>query len=81
MSDTVCASCHVPKPSCCFDYADSDGTVCQPCHRDQMHNARARRAHSPLARMERKRRTERILATNPDRYANGLASLVERIEG
>ena len=76
--DTTCAACGVPKPSCCYCYVGSDGTTCQPCHRDANHNRRAAKQRTPMGKAARLRRTNRMLAVNPGRYADGIATSVER---
>jgi hypothetical protein len=76
--DTTCAACGVPKPSCCYCYTGTDGTTCQPCHRDAMHNRRAARERTPQKRAERLRRTNKLLATHPEEYADRIANSLER---
>lgn len=76
--DRVCKSCRFPKPPCCFDWVGSDGTVCQPCHRDANRNRRAARERTPANRAARLRRLNRMLASNPEKYADGIATSVER---
>lgn len=76
--DSVCIACGVPKPPCCYCYVGSDRVTCQPCHRDALKNRRAARERTPAKRAERLRRTNRMLAANPEKYADGIAASIER---
>ena len=76
--DTTCAACGVPKQPCCFDWVGSDGTTCQPCHRDAARSKRAARERTPQNKAARLRRTNRMLSQHPERYADGIATSIER---
>lgn len=78
MTDRICAACNTPKPPCCYEYVGSKGDICQPCHRDADHARRAREYHSERGERRRKARQDYVARNQPDRYADGLATWVER---
>lgn len=81
MSDRVCSICGVPKPPCCYEYANQRANICQPCHAVQTHNRRWQRDHTPEGKRQRRARADRICVERPDRYADGLARAIEAREG
>lgn len=76
--DTTCAACGQWKPSDCYAYSGSDGKTCQFCRRDALRNKRAARERSRKNKAARLRRTNRMLAQHPERYADGIATSIER---
>lgn len=78
MTDRICSVCNTPKPPCCFEYAASHGDICQPCHRDADHARRARDYHSERGHRRSRQRNDALATRHPDRYADGIATWVER---
>ncbi len=74
--DRVCTACNVPKPPCCFDYAGSRGEVCQPCFGIANRRRHVAYQNSPAGRATERRRREKMISTDPARYADGIAKAV-----